>query len=158
MNSTIYLEFENEACRVVVDRINHPIHKMVHASFENGYENIFFTDVTTGEWIEQDLGKTELAGSMGELVGNDEESDFPKQEIIWYRDNSGDRPFQFGYIKYRNSGFTFYEIFGTNHRYMFTLFKNKQTWKVFSHTKQLAWNFDTDYFQDVPFVLDTYQL
>lgn len=158
MNRTIYLDYEDIACRVILDEINHPIHKMFHATFENGYENIFFTDVTSGEWVEQDLGKTSLARLIGEIAVCETEPDFPKQEITWYRDNSGERPFQFGYIKYKNSGFTFYEIFGVNHRYMFTLFKNKQAWKVFSHTRQLAWAFDKDYFQDVPFVLDNYQL
>ena len=33
--------------------------------FENGYENIFYTNVENGKWIEEDLGYTLLA----ELVG-----------------------------------------------------------------------------------------
>lgn len=158
MSGTVYIEFENEASWVVVDTIIHPIHKMVHALFENGYENIFFTDVATGEWIEQDLGMTALAGIIGNIAEVNDGADWPKQEIIWYRGSHETRLVLFGYIKYKNSGFTFYEIFGINRRYMFTLFKSNQTWKVFSHSKQLAWNFDLNYFQDVPFILDTYQL
>lgn len=41
MNSTAYLEFENQTSKVVIEEIYHPIHQMVHVIFEDGYENIF---------------------------------------------------------------------------------------------------------------------
>ena len=159
MNSTIYLEYENQTCRVIVEEICHPIHHMVHVTFEDGYENIFFSDIETGEWIEQDMGYTSLARSVGKLIeqGNTENI-YPRQELTWYHENSGLKPIEFGFIKYESAGHLFYEVFAGNKRYMFTLFKNKQLWKVFSHTNLHSWNFDSEYFQEVPFILDTYQL
>lgn len=159
MNSTVYLEFENHTCKATVEEICHPIHHMVHVTFEDDYENIFFSDIETGEWVEQDLGFTSLAKAVGNLVtkGNNENI-YPIQKLTWYYENTGLKPIEFGYIKYQSAGHLFYEIFAPNKRYMFTLFKNKQLWKVFSHTNLHSWNFDSEYFQEVPFILDSYKL
>ena len=68
MNNTAFLEFENQTTKVLIEEIYHPIHQMVHVIFEDGYENIFFTDIETGQWIEQDMGATALAKAVGILA------------------------------------------------------------------------------------------
>ena len=159
MNSTAYLEFENQTSKVVIEEIYHPIHQMVHVIFEDGYENIFFTDIETGQWLEQDLGNTSLAQAVGLLVeGNQKEMMHPTIRLTWYHESNGCKPVHFGYIKYKSAGNDFYAIFAANKRYMFTLFRDKQLWKVMSHTNLHSWNFDLDYFQEVPFILEAYQL
>jgi hypothetical protein len=159
MNNTAYLEFENQTSKVLIEEIYHPIHHMVHVILEDGYENIFFTDIETGEWIEQDLGITSLSQAVGILVGSKEkETARSTVQLTWYHENNGYKPIRFGYIKYQSGGNTFYAVFAANKRYMFTLFKKKQLWKVMSHTNLHSWNFDLDYFQEVPFILDIYQL
>jgi len=159
MNNTTYLEFENQTSKVVIEEIFHPIHQMVHVIFEDGYENIFFTDIEAGEWIEQDLGATDLAKAVGILAeGKQKETSPSTIELKWYHENNGCKPIHFGYIKYRSAGNNFYAIFAANKRYMFTLFKKKQLWKVMSHTNLHSWNFDLDYFQEIPFILDMCQL
>jgi hypothetical protein len=160
MNNTIYFKFEDQTRKITMKEICHPIHRMVHVTFEDGYENIFFSDIETGEWIEQDLGYTSLSKAMGLLINanNDKDNVYPMQKLTWYHESSGVRPLEFGFIKYQSAGHIFYEIFAANKRYMFTLFKNKQLWKVFSHTNLHSWSFDPEYFQEVPFILDTQQL
>ncbi|MEP6513906.1 MAG: hypothetical protein ABJA79_08555 [Parafilimonas sp.] len=159
MKNTITLRFENQTCKIIVKEIFHPIHSMAHVTFEDGYENIFFSDIETGEWIEQELGYTGLARAVGTLVAsNNKESIYPRQQLTWYHDTAGIKSIDFGYVKYQSGGHIFYEIFASNKRYMFTLLKNKQLWKVFSHTNLQSWNFDREFFQEVPFILDTYKL
>ena len=159
MNNTAYLEFENQTTKVLMEEIYHPIHQMVHVIFEDGYENIFFTDIETGQWIEQDMGATALAKAVGILAeGKRKEITHSTLQLSWYHENTGCKPTHFGYIKYLSAGNTFYAIFAANKRYMFTLFKKKQLWKVMSHTNLHSWNFDLDYFQEVPFILDMCQL
>jgi hypothetical protein len=132
---------------------------MVHVIFEDGYENIFFTDIETGEWIEQDLGITSLAKAIGILMESKEKEPFHSMvQLKWYHENSGYKPIHFGYIKYKSAGNIFYAIFAANKRYMFTLFRKNQLWKAMSHINLHSWNFDPDYFQEVPFILDTFQL
>jgi len=159
MNNTTYLEFENQTSKVVIEEIFHPIHQMVHVVFEDGYENVFFTDIETGDWIEQDLGTTSLAKAIGVLKESEQkETAHAIVQLNWYHENNGYKPVHFGYIKYQSAGNSFYAIFAANKRYMFTLFRKKQLWKVMSHTNLHSWNFDLDYFQEIPFILDMYQL
>lgn len=159
MNHAAYLKFEDTTSKVIVEEIYNPIHQMVHVTFEDGYENIFFTDIETGEWIEQDLGFTSLARAVGILIQDNSMEKFPVQKLMWFHENSAAaKPLHFGYLKYRSGSNTFYAIFSANKRYMFTLFKNKHLWKVLSHTNLHSWSFDLDYFQEVPFLLDMYKL
>lgn len=158
MNHAAYLKFENTTSKVIVEEIYNPIHEMVHVIFEDGYENVFFSDIETGNWIEQDLGFTSLARAVGILVSNNKSEKPLTQSLTWYREENATKPIHFGYLKYRSGGNTFYSIFSANKRYMFTLFKNKHLWKVLSHTNLHSWNFDLDYFQEVPFIIDMYKL
>ncbi len=86
------------------------------------------------------------------------ENQTSKVVLTWYHESNGCKPVHFGYIKYKSAGNDFYAIFAANKRYMFTLFRDKQLWKVMSHTNLHSWNFDLDYFQEVPFILEAYQL
>lgn len=157
MNHAAYLKFENTTSKVILEEIYNPVHKMVHVIFEDGYENIFFTDVETGEWVEQDLGSTSLAQAIG-MVVTDMDEKMPTQQLTWFHESNSARAIHFGFLKYRSGGNTFYAIFSSNRRYMFTVFKSKHLWKVLSHTNLHSWNFNLDYFQEVPFLLDLYRL
>lgn len=159
MNHAAYLKFDNTTSKVIVEEIYNPIHQMVHVIFEDGYENVFFTDIETGDWMEQDIGFTSLAYAVGKLVCEDDSNKKSlSKKLIWYHENSGKKPLHFGFLKYHSAGNAFYAIFASNKRYMFTLFKNKHLWKVLSHVNLHSWNFDLDYFQEVPFILDMYKL
>jgi len=65
MDHIFYLRLENDVCSAKVTAIDHPYQQVYHVLFDDGYENIFFTDVETGNWIEEDLGETALAASFG---------------------------------------------------------------------------------------------
>lgn len=158
MNHAVYLKFENTTSKVIIEEIYNPIHQMVHVIFEDGYENVFFTDIETSEWVEQDLGFTSLARAIGMLMCGNYKETHPAQKLTWYHETNAAKAVDFGFMKYRSGSNTFYAIFALNKRYMFTLFKNKHLWKVLSHTNLHSWNFDLDYFQEIPFLLDLYKL
>src|SRR5438045_3011528 len=99
MNHAAYLKFEDTTSKVIIEEIYNPIHKMVHVIFEDGYENVFFTDIETGEWIEQDLGFTSLARAVGILGRNNNTETFPIQKLIWFHENStAAKPLHFGFL------------------------------------------------------------
>src|SRR5689334_21642811 len=115
MNNTAYLVFENKSSKVLIEEIYYPVHQMVHVMFEDGYENIFFTDIETGEWIEQDVGNTSLAKAVGVLAkGKQKEMKHSTIPLNWYHENNGCKPFCFGYVKYQSAGNTFYAIFAAS--------------------------------------------
>ena len=65
-NSIICYQLDGTVSPARVYEIVHRHHNMYKVSFESGYENIFYTDVETGKWIEEDLGFTSLANKVGQ--------------------------------------------------------------------------------------------
>ncbi len=62
--TTIEIRIDGKIQVASISEILHPVHRMFFAIMEDSYSNIFFTDVETGEWIEQDLGFTRLAEAV----------------------------------------------------------------------------------------------
>lgn len=60
MNFNMQLEVNGVLTAVFIEEIPHRYHNMCRASFQNGYENIFFTDCETGKWIEETWGLRHL--------------------------------------------------------------------------------------------------
>ncbi len=118
--------------RVEISEIYHPVHLMVHARFDDGYENIFFTDVESGRWTEQDLGFTELAGLIGEKYksgSKGKKSVFRK--LKWHFSIVDGKPVHFAYNNYSFSSLRVFEIFSPNRRYLFAMVCISRTeWKV----------------------------
>jgi hypothetical protein len=117
---------------VEFSEIYHPLHSMVHLRFADGYENIFFTDVETGRWTEQDLGFTELA----DLVGEKYESRFkPKKSVYrklkWHYSIQDKKPIHFAYSHYKIFDLPVFEIYSPSRRYLFAMVCiTKTEWKV----------------------------
>jgi hypothetical protein len=157
MVKPILLVYEERLYTAEISEIFHPMHWMFHVHFNDGYENIFFSDVETGKWVEQDLGFTPLA----ELVGKKIESHIPKDNVVrkslnWYHEEYGGRSINFGYHLFIVDGFYTYEIFAANKRYMFTLVKvNNELWQLFKVPGMAGWNYNEDYIEEIPFIIDT---
>lgn len=157
MVKPILLVYEERLYTAELSEIFHPMHWMFHVLFDDGYENIFFSDVETGKWVEQDLGFTPLA----ELVGKKIESHVPKDHVVrksvnWYHEGSGRKNINFGYHFFIVEGYHTYEIFAENRRYMFTLVKvNNELWQLFKIPGMAGWNYNEDYIEEIPFIIDT---
>ncbi len=158
--ASFYIDFDNKPCHVLVDRIANPVHRsMYYLRFENGYENVFFTDSETGEWIEQDLGYTLLAKTFGTLVDGNKAvaCDTLKKRITWFIENQ-ELKVIFGFNKKVCGKTLVYDIFGSNRRYMFTLIRNIERWQVLNNYAENSWNFSMKCFQEIPFLLEINEL
>jgi len=117
---------------VEFSEIYHPLHSMVHMRFADGYENIFFTDVETGRWTEQDLGFTELA----DLVGEKYESRIKTKKSVyrklkWHYSIQDKKPIHFAYSHYKIFDLPVFEIYSPSRRYLFAMVCiTKTEWKV----------------------------
>lgn len=152
----LYLEGERHL--VTLSEITHPVHCMVHAEFENGYENIFFADVETGDWVEQDLGFTRLASMIGDHLQNSYTGyHIARKELVWHHGFCNDQLIEFGYHRELTAGYPVYEIFATNRRYMFTLVKLKNDqWQLFK-IPGCGWDYKESYIHEIPFILGACQ-
>lgn len=132
MDHIFYLKIENDICSAKVTAIDHPHHQLFHVLFEDGYENIFFTDPETGNWIEEDLGETALAASFGMkvyLVHGP--SSLPCRQLSWCTASIADRIICFGFYTYTDGAETVFEIYGANHKFLYTFRSDGRRWKVY---------------------------
>jgi hypothetical protein len=132
MDHIFFLKVENDIYSAQVTKIDHPYQQMYHVLFEDGYENIFFTDVETGNWIEEDLGETGLAGNFGMkvyLLNN--VSGMPRKTLSWCRASLPDKIISFGFYSYPEGGETVFEVYADNHKFLYTLKNSKRKWKVY---------------------------
>lgn len=154
MEHAIHLQVDGHTQLVTLSEMAHPIHCMFHAVFEDGYENIFFADVESGEWVEQDVGFTSLASMIGKKIEHFYYFDCGKKELKWFNEDEHGRHIHFGYHADHTAGYLVYEIFASNRRYMFTLVKlQSHVWQLFKIPGS-GWDYNQDYVQQIPFILD----
>jgi hypothetical protein len=155
MEHAVKLNVDGESQLVTLTEMVHPIHCMFHAMFEDGYENIFFTDVETGHWIEQDVGATAMADMIGRKIIHLYDINQVNKCVIWHaeHDETG-KLIEFGYCRDTSGGYLVYEIFSSNRRYMFTLVRlQNHVWQLFKIPGS-GWGYDQAYIQKVPFILE----
>jgi hypothetical protein len=157
---TIFLQIRDQIQTIQVKEIFNPIQPMVSVEFENGYQNIFFVDLETHQWVEQDLGFTRLAEILGgQLAYMIHFFKGPKKTFCWRKESLGEELMHFGFLKYKAAADMVYEIFASNRRYMFTLIRKKQkVWQIMKMPGTEGWDFNLNYLEAVPFLLDTLKL
>ena len=154
MEHAIKLNVDGQTQSVTLSEMVHPIHCMFHAAFEDGYENIFFADVESGEWVEQDVGFTSLAAMIGDRIEHLYYFDWGKKDITWFEEEDHGSHIYFGYHADNTAGYRVYEMFAPNRRYMFTLVKlQSHVWQLFKIPAS-GWDYDEAYVQKIPFILD----
>ncbi len=155
MEHAIHLQVDGHTQAITLSELSHPIHCMFHAVFEDGYENIFFADVESGEWVEQDVGFTSLAAMIGQKIEHLYFFDWGKKVITWINEPEDDGKYMhFGYHADHTAGYLVYEIFAPNRRYMFTLVKlQNHVWQLFKIPGS-GWEYNQEYVQQIPFILD----
>lgn len=154
MEHTLELQVDGTTQRVELYEMTHPVHCMFHAVFEDGYENIFFIDVESGEWVEQDVGFTSLAAMIGKKVEHLYFFDWGKKTLTWFEEEENGKQIHFGFHADHTAGYLVYEIFAANRRYMFTLVRlQNHVWQLFKIPGS-GWDYDETYIQKIPFILD----
>ena len=133
MNQIMYLEVDNSIRTAKATACPHPHHTLFHVLFEDGYENMFFNDVETGRWIEEDLGTTQLANALGGAIKIFNGEDWKSRKTLqWFKAVTVDRLFNFGFYKYELQNCCVYEIYGDNLKFRYSLVKTGcKGWEVF---------------------------
>jgi len=129
----IFLQLEDDVCAVKVTAIEHPYHQAYHILFDDGYENIFFTDVETGNWIEEDLGETTLAASFGTKVFLLENGSlFPpaNKSLAWCKASAAEKVICFGFYTCMEGNDTVFEVYGDNHKFLYLFRRTARGWKI----------------------------
>lgn len=114
-------------------------------SFTDGYENIFYADVETGKWVEEDLGFTSLASEAGKHLRSFMRSPFHVPKILtWQKQYINNTPVCFGFFNFLNGEQKCYQIYGCNRKYMYTLVDmDNDEWQISGSNLSQNEQFDT---------------
>jgi len=134
MEHILYLKIENDIRPARVIPVSHPHHRLYHVIFEDGYENMFYTDVETGNWIEEDLGETDLALMIGAKIKKlDKLRNTSRKSLVWCRASVASIVINFGFCTYSDEGTTIFEIYRDNRKFLCNLVKNKKgKWTIYA--------------------------
>jgi len=151
-----YLHFNLDSVHysVTLTEISHPMHCMYLAEFDDEYENIFYSDPRTGKWIEQDIGFTALADMVcKKLQKLGAPICMPAKNIVWHHQYDRGKWLHFGYSPcFYNNQLT-YEIYASNHRFMFNLTrKTGDDWQVIQ-VPGSGWDFHDGYAERILYVI-----
>ncbi|MEO7263436.1 MAG: hypothetical protein ABIW38_00925, partial [Ferruginibacter sp.] len=121
---------------------------------------IFYTDVETGRWIEEDLGFTGLANEIGLQISN-----FLRQPIhvpkvlTWHKQYMDGRLVSFGFVSFLKGNHKMYEIYSHNKKYMYTLVEmENDEWQIMGNELMNINKIDAVFIQHVIHVLPLYSI
>lgn len=154
---TIFFQISDRIESIHITEMPNPIQPMAFIEFENGYENIFFIDLETGNWVEQDLGFTQLAEVLGpQLKYILHDHSCLKKPFNWCKKTLNHRIYHFGYCAYGSDKEKVYELFASNRRYMFTLIKKaKNRWQILLMPGTKNWAYNKKYLEIVPYLIES---
>ena len=136
MSNLIFLNIDGEYGYAWVTEIAQRIRNIFRVRFKNEYENVFYKDVETGNWMEEDLGYTELAREVGNQISNFMHSPIhvPKL-LVWHNERIDDKFFRFGFISHKNGNHRLYEIYNSHKKFLYTLAVHNETddWQLLSN-------------------------
>ncbi len=158
MSNIIYLQADEMETFAWVTEIKSRHSAMYKVTFKNEYENIFFTDIETGEWIEEDLGFTKLAAEVGKQIQlfHTHIIHVPKL-LIWHTQESEDKFISFGFYSYLKGDKKMYEIYNANRKYMYTLIDmSNDEWQIIGNTSSLLSQIDPFFVEQVINILHLY--
>ena len=141
-----------------VSEIVHRHQSMFKVSFKDGYENIFYTDVETGKWVEEDLGFTDLAREVGCQIRIFMRNPIHVPKLLtWHKQFIDDRLVNFGFFNFMNGSQKFYQIYNANKKYMYTLVDmDNDEWQILGNSLSLNKHIDTSFVHQVIQILPLY--
>lgn len=158
MNLLLQLELDEEIYSVSVEEIPHRHQNMCKASFKNGYENIFYTDVETGKWIEEDLGFTALAATIGKEMQNFLRTPYHVPKLLtWHNQYVNGAHLTFGFFVFMHGSQKIYQIFNAGRKYLYTLTEmDNEEWQMLGNANHLQSNIDHSLLQRIMEILPIY--
>ena len=158
MSNIIYLDIDGTESFAWVSEIVHRHHNMYKVSFKNGYENIFYTDVETGKWIEEDLGFTDLAWEVGKQIRSFMRNPIHVPKLLtWHKQFVDEKLVCFGFFNFWNGNQKFYQIYNANRKYMYTLVDmENDEWQILGNSEAINNYIDTSFVQHVIQILPLY--
>lgn len=158
MENIIYFDIDGVETFGSVSRVSNKMHNMFKIVFKDGYENIFYTDVETGQWIEEDLGFTELAMKMGNQIKQFIKSPVHVPKVlVWHKEDNKSNFFKFGFFCFRKGRFKMYEIYNFNKKYMFTLVDmQNDEWQILGNSAVPTNKIDPQFIDSIIRVLPLY--
>ena len=148
---TINMEMDGLLNTATVTEIVNRHHNMFMVEFEDGYENIFYTDVESGKWVEEDLGFTLLAQEFGRQIKNHLRNPIHVPKILtWHKQYVYGKLICFGFFNFMNGSQKFYQIYDANKKYMYTLVDMaNDEWQILGNAENLNHNLDASFLQQV---------
>lgn len=158
MSNIIFLQIEGAECEARVSEISHRHHNMYNVSFKTGYENIFYTDVETGKWIEEDLGFTDLAHETGIQIRAFMRNPFHVPKLLtWHKEYINEKLICFGFFNFMNGDQKFYQIYNDNKKYMYTLVHiENDEWQILGNSQIQKKRVDISFVRHVIEILPLY--
>jgi hypothetical protein len=158
MSNIIYLKIDGKETFAWVTELKCRLHNMFRVSFKNEYENIFFTDVETGKWIEEDLGFTVLAQEVGtQIIEFTKKIVHVPKLLVWHAHKNEGRNINFGFYSYLKGDQKMYEIYGSNRKYIYTLVDmNNDEWQILGNSPSLINQIDPLFIEQVINILNLY--
>ena len=158
MSNIIYLQIDGTERLAWASEIVHRHHSMYKVSFKDGYENIFYTDVETGKWIEEDLGFTDLAREFGNQIRTFMRNPIHVPKLLtWHKQFIDDRLISFGFFNFMNGSQKFYQIYGFNKKYMYTLVDmDNDEWQILGNSPSVNKLIDTSFVHQLIQILPLY--
>ena len=158
MEHIVYLQIENDIRSARATAVEHAHHRLYHVVFEDGYENMFFTDVENGEWIEEDLGFTALAYEVGKQIKSFMRNPIHVPKLLtWHKQYIKDKLVCFGFFNFMNGNQKFYQIYNANKKYMYTLVDmDNDEWQILGNSSILGSNIDSTFVRQVIDILPLY--
>lgn len=147
MNKIINLPLDGTNGFACVQEIGPRCQRIYSVLFSNEYQNIFYKDVESGEWIEEDLGYTELAARLGTAITNVTENSIhvPKL-LIWHTESDSNTNFTFGFTSLMEHDQRQYEIYGGNKKYLFTLAESEEdNWQILGNSGLINGKLDPEF-------------
>lgn len=158
MSKIIYLKVDGIESFAWVTEIVHRHHNMYKVSFQDGYENIFYTDVETGKWIEEDLGFTSLATEVGSQIRTFMRNPIHVPKILtWHKQTVDNKLVCFGFFNFLNGSQKFYQIYNANKKYMYTLVDmENEEWQILGNSSTISDHIDAAFVHQVIQILPLY--
>ena len=157
---TIYLRKEGLTLAATVNEVIHRHHNMFKVCFQDGYENIFFTDAESGKWVEEDLGFTQLAQEFGKRIKSYMLNSIHVPKVLtWHKQYIYDKLVCFGFFNFMNGLQKFYQLYNANKKYMCTLVDmGNDEWQILGNSEDLDKNLDATFLQHVIQILPLYSV
>ncbi|MDB5202286.1 MAG: hypothetical protein JWQ27_1695 [Ferruginibacter sp.] len=159
-NNIIYIQADGKEAIAWITEVTHRHHAMYKVEFESGYENIFYTDVETGMWLEEDLGFTLLAKQVGVEIKKTMTNPFHVPKILtWHKQFTDGRLVSFGFFNYLKGNHKMYEIYSSSKKYMYTLADmGNEEWQIMGNSNLSISKIDPLFVQHIIQILPLYSI